>query len=143
MLLYLIRHGNALSNDIDSQRALSLQGQGEVKDLANLLLDKNIEPQNIGHSGILRAEQTAKIIQEILNPRIPIAQVEGLRPESDPTNWADLLHTQNQDLMLVGHMPFMGLMVEELTGRTTSFHTASCACIERDNEGMWILQWQS
>ncbi len=137
--LTLVRHGHAPSIDGHSPRSLSPQGIEEVSSLAIYLKREKLIPKKIIHSGILRAEQTATLLRDNLNPDLSLEQAENLKPESPLFHWSNLLLSLTEDLMLVGHMPYMGLMVEELSGEPIPFPTGHAVILERSTEGSWSI----
>jgi phosphohistidine phosphatase len=103
------------------------------------------EVQQIRHSGLLRARQTAEIFGQHLKPAGGVIAVEGLTYEDPVEPVAESLVLEPESLMLVGHNPFMeqltGLLLTGNASRTpVSFGTSSTVCLERI-EGVWVLKW--
>jgi len=68
----------------------------------------------------------------------------GLLPEDDVRAAAEWLAQEHRDLLLVGHLPFMGLLAGLLARGSIalpviSFTTGTIADLERDGEGAWTL----
>lgn len=146
MKLYLIRHGEAVSRSPDSERPLSERGRADVERLAAVLTLRGVTAAHVFHSGLARAEQTAVLVAEAviddgrceaqagLSPNDP---VEAVAMESE--RWSD-------DMILVGHLPFMDRLAARLmVGREdvtlVAFHTSSCLCLERQDDGGWSVVW--
>ncbi len=145
MLVYLVRHGEAVSEREDPSRPLSKQGEAEIAELAALLAHRfKLMPGFIFHSPKLRAAQTASIIGQAL-PRVPAPEeVEGLRPMDDPAAWAERLEVMDMDVMLVGHLPHMSRLTSLLllwdSGREVlDFAPGTVACLEK--VGGWRVKW--
>jgi len=106
--LYLVRHATPVSEDVDPQRPLSDAGFLEARKAAEAL--RHIRPVRIYHSGKLRALQTAEVFSEVTGASIEKA--DGLKPNDDPAIWARRLSLASvQEIMLVGHLPFMARLV--------------------------------
>jgi len=69
MKLFLIRHGNATNKAFSIGKPLSDMGIAEVQVLAKNIKKTDFLVEQIFHSGKLRAEQTAEIIQNYLKVR--------------------------------------------------------------------------
>jgi phosphohistidine phosphatase len=114
MRVYLVRHGEAKSEDVDPERHLTDAGAETVRRIASLAVENlDVRPARIVHSGKTRARQTAEIWAGLLGTEA--AEADGLSPNDDPAVWAERLHTETGDVMLVGHLPHLerlaGLLV--------------------------------
>jgi phosphohistidine phosphatase len=146
MRIYLVQHGASVSGDIDPLRPLSDEGRADVARLAAFLRRAGIRVARILHSGKLRAGQTAEILAEGMPAAESVEQVDGLSPNDAVEPFASRYFSEDRDLMLVGHLPFMGRMAAYLTSgdpdRTiVAFVPGSIACVERDAAGDWTLCW--
>ncbi len=146
MLLYLVRHGKAKSEAEDPSRPLSEKGSQEISRTASYLARLNISVNQIFHSGKLRAKQTAEVLSGNLKPINGTLETEGLAPSDDPAIWAERLDEIADPIMLVGHLPHLEkLTTLLLTGNTNrdivSIKTGGVICLEKDNAGVWSLQW--
>ena len=145
MTLYLVRHGEALpdrgSGGGDSRRPLSPGGVRQVEDVARRAFEAGAKPSRILHSGKLRAEQTADILAATLTPR-EVRAIAGLQPEDDPASAVELAQMSDEDVMLVGHLPHLGIVAGRLlgAGELVSFSTSTMACLERG--ARWVLRWK-
>lgn len=142
--IYIARHGDAsLSKTKDSLRPLSARGVEEVEKIALWASRQGIQVEQIHHSGIQRAQESAEIFAKFLHPKSGVLSVSGLKPaDSARAMAADLTH-ETKTLLLVGHLPFMGLLAEELIKdnkklRTVGFPTGGLAGFEYDGE-KWTL----
>lgn len=143
--LLLVRHGEAVPPFGDKERPLSPRGQVEVNALAQFLARTDIRVNRLYHSGILRAQQTA----EILAPVVAIGAVEaipGMKPDDSPIEFARKIPTWAEDIMLVGHLPFMEILTAYLITRrdretVAVFETSSMVCLRYVGDERWQLQW--
>ncbi|PKK90680.1 MAG: phosphohistidine phosphatase SixA [Candidatus Wallbacteria bacterium HGW-Wallbacteria-1] len=160
MLVYLVRHGEALNEEVDPVRPLSDNGVQQV-DLTSQLLSalimntdtKDNHKVEILHSPKKRAEQTALAICKVLRRKkrtiVSTALVHGLLPADDPIFWADKLEEKailnNETTILVGHLPHLCRLAGILTtGEARSFLNitpASAVALERHDTGFWSIRW--
>lgn len=145
MILYLVRHGEAKSLAEGVEPSLTERGTEAVVWISDWALKNEVRPVQIRHSGKLRAEQTAQILAERLRPSGGVVTVSGLSPNDDVKPLVKIVTQEEQALMLVGHLPFMGrlvsqLLVDDPEKELVRFQTASMACLLRD-EDLWTLRW--
>lgn len=147
MALYLVQHGKSLSEEQDPERGLSQEGYTDVNRIAEVARSYGVQPAAIKHSGKKRARQTAEMFAEALlgdaNKTEPIA---GIGPLDDVVAVANTLKT-GDNLMLVGHLPFM----ERLTGFLVTgsaerlvfkFQNGGIVCLDKDPDARWwFLKW--
>jgi phosphohistidine phosphatase len=143
MNVYLVRHGMALDNPIDRDRTLSKVGFSQVDSLVNFAKEKRVTFDEIYHSGLVRAAQTCKIIQETLAPDLAIQKTDHLEPNSDPSIWGGRIMEKDNSIMLVGHLPFMSKLANHLlgSGKYVEFQTANMASLIKNEKGDWVLEW--
>jgi len=148
MRLYLVRHGEAVVSDNGGDVALSEWGKFEVEKSGTKIADRIDNLDIIFHSNKLRAHQTAKIIQTKLkfDATVPMNEMEGLKPNDSAEEIAEWAGQVQNDIMLVGHLPFMNklagiLLKESEKNYSLSFGTASVASFERGKSGDWMLLW--
>ena len=146
MALFLVRHGRSLSKDIDPDQGLSEEGILEVEQIANDVKHHGVRVSRIEHSGKKRAQQTAEIFAAALNPRDGVQERSGLKPLDDVTTIADRISSKD-NLMLVGHLPFMSKLTSYLiTGSTDtpvfSFQNSGTLCMDQDMDAhTWFIKW--
>ena len=148
MKLYLVRHGEAVVSDNGGNVALSEWGKFEVEKSGTEIADRIDNLDKIFHSNKLRAHQTAKIIQTKLkfDATVPMNEMEGLKPNDSAEEIAEWAGQVQNDIMLVGHLPFMNklagiLLKESDKNYSLSFGTASVASFQRVKSGDWMLLW--
>ncbi len=146
MKVYLVRHAKPVDASVDPARPLSEEGMLEIEKVADHLARLgDVAPEVIVHSGRERARQTAEVLASRLDPPGGVREEKGLRPHDDIDGW-NIYVASSPGAMLVGHMPFMGLLSCELTrgevcGWNTEFRTAEVSCYEYQDGGDWKLLW--
>ena len=146
MRLYLVQHGEAVDETEDAARPLTEGGRADVQRVAEFAAGAGARPTHVFHSGKLRAEQTAEIIAEALKRAESAAVAEGLKPVDEVRPWAAQVSEHVEDLMLVGHLPFMSRLTSLLLCGDTDmdvvrFRYGAIVCLERDDAGSWRLLW--
>lgn len=121
LCLYLIRHGIAVERSEftgpDHERPLTPQGHQKTVRVAQRLQSLNLHFDHLLTSPLLRAQQTASILQaEKLTSGIEVS--ETLAPQGDFGKWLDWLTAWQQlghkSLALVGHEPDLSQWAEVL-----------------------------
>jgi phosphohistidine phosphatase len=146
MALYLIQHGKSLSKDQDPDQGLSAEGIAETERIARLAKDVGVAVSQIRHSVKTRARQTAEIFAAALNPKHGIQEVSGIKPLDDVAAYAANIDPA-EDIMLVGHLPFMERMTAFLiTGSIDKpvfkFQNSGIVCLDKDPEAKaWVIRW--
>jgi len=145
MKVYLVRHGEAVSSQFDPKRPLSQQGLADVQKIASFIKSLKISVEHIWHSGKLRAAQTAEILGSVMLMKDCSAR-DGLGPNDDITTITEELEAYDTDLMIVGHLPFLGYLVSLLladrqTANIVTFDAGSIACLNCSDPGRWQIEW--
>jgi phosphohistidine phosphatase len=112
--LFLVRHGDAVEKEQDPDRPLNEQGRQAVERIASWATAAGVRPDEILHSGKLRAAQTAEILAAQLQPARGTARRDGLNPNDDVATIAEWVADADATVMLVGHLPFLGRLVAQL-----------------------------
>lgn len=146
MRLYLMQHGEALDKELDPERPLSDKGKQDVAAVAALFKAQATALRHVRHSGKLRAEQTAQLMADTIRPGIDIDAQEGLSPNDDVEAFAHLVHSWQEDTLVVGHLPFMAklaahLLTGEVTAEMFGFQPGTLLCLERAQSDRWQLNW--
>ena len=147
MKVYLMQHGEARAEAEDPQRPLTGRGEDEVRRVSKVAKRLNLRPSKILHSGKLRAEQTAEILVEGLGiSPSPLQSAQGLNPNDDVRPWAERIGSQNEDLMLVGHLPFLAKLASYLLGgredgNLVRFQNGAIVSLERNEDRGWAVRW--
>ena len=146
MALYLIQHGKSLPKDKDPDQGLSAEGIEETERMAKLAGDDGCAVSQIRQSLKTRASQTAEIFGGALNPKQGIQEVSGIKPLDDVAAYAANIDPA-EDVMLVGHLPFMERMTAFLiTGSIDKpvfkFQNSGIVCLDKDPEAQaLVIQW--
>ncbi len=145
MKLYLVRHGEAVGEEIDQRRPLSPKGREDVSKIAQFLKRLGIKIDAIWHSGKLRAQETAEIIAQYLPPKEGILEREGLSPLDPVAEIKNLLRREEKDILIVGHLPFLNHLISSLLfGKENpeffQFPSAGVVGLERRDE-TYSLVW--
>ena len=141
MRLYLVRHGDAEPTHPDVARKVSPAGRAQVHRLADLAAAEGLHVDEIRHSGLARARETAEILAAKLQPPLGVVEMAGLRPDDDVDDVAIELGVTDGSLLIVSHMPFVARLAGRLMfGRRSPlaapFATAELRGLERD-DGTW------
>ncbi len=112
--IFLVRHGEAVSKQEDSQRPLAESGRRHVQMLAAWAANASLSADEIVHSGKLRAAQTAEIIAKQLQPAKGTSSRSDIGPNDDVRPVADDLAEGGDRVMVVGHLPFLSRLVSQL-----------------------------
>ncbi|HSF58302.1 MAG TPA: phosphohistidine phosphatase SixA [Candidatus Binatia bacterium] len=145
MNIYLVRHGEAVSEKQDPQRPLSPSGRQEVERVARMAAAKNVQVSVIFHSGILRARQTAEILAQSLRCTSGVQPLSGLRPQDDPAIAKAEIEVAESPIILVGHLPHLNRLVALLIGADVDspvmeFPPATMVCCSNDTSN-WKISW--
>lgn len=109
MQLIIMRHGEAGWHTLDQERSLTDAGRRMVGTVGHRISESTWRPARIWSSPYIRARQTAGILSEILN--CPVEEKAFITPDDDPGACLDeLLASQVSPLLLVSHMPFVGVL---------------------------------
>jgi phosphohistidine phosphatase len=146
MDVYFFRHGDAEPGagvGSDEARPLTERGRQETRAVAEALLRAGVQPDAIFTSPLVRARQTADILQEVFGVA---AQVEErLRCGCTLEQVQELVGEQSHErIMLVGHEPDFGRMVGQLIGGGRVEMKKSGVArveVERVEAGTGVLVW--
>jgi len=149
MQIYLVQHGESKPEEIDPQRRLTENGARAVQKVANFLRTSSgsLEVDTIWHSGKPRAQQTAELLRPATRAgEEAVMKHDGLAPKDPADPIQRELGQGNSDVMIVGHLPFLGrLSALLLTGNAdndvVAFQFGCVVCLNRDDAGKWKLEW--
>jgi len=144
--VYLVRHGQAEDRESDPERHLTSAGRNDAKALATYLRTLRVKVGQVWHSGKTRAAETAEILVGEIRVTGEVEARRGLNPNDSAAEVAEELARLDEDVMIVGHMPFLGELLGVLVTGVESagivnFKTAGACCLERDDGGTWRLAW--
>ena len=139
MVIYLMRHGHAQSGTSDTERPLSKQGRQEAAAVAQYLRQKGVPVEVFYQSTRKRAQETAQIVKDILNPAARIETKFGLGPDDPLDDILQDITLWKERTMIVSHMPFLPRLISHfLTGRedgqAISMATGSVIVLEQSQQ---------
>ncbi len=160
MRLYLVQHGEAVSREENPERPLSDKGRADVERLAVLLARTRPAITRIIHSGKARAFETARIFARTTAPGVEVEEAAaGLAPNDSTdlffqavASWCDDVATGAEavgNVMLVGHLPFMGKLASRLVAgmedaAVAVFQPGGILCLEWGGAGLgWSVAWMA
>ncbi len=114
MALYLVQHGKSLPKAEDPEKGLSAEGKMETERIVEVASGYQVRVSRILHSGKKRARETAAILSTRLSPPDGIEPCDGMNPMDDVRDFVNRLSMDqgmDQDIMLVGHLPFLERMI--------------------------------
>ncbi len=154
MEVIFFRHGIAVDRDRwkgnDDDRPLTKAGAGSTKLTAQGLRILQVQPDVILSSPLMRAQQTAEIVQEALGAKSKIELVDDLRPNAPPERLFIRLRNFSDDsvVICVGHEPHFSTTISAaISGKTAASiamkKAAACAVLfaEQPQAGAGKLIW--
>jgi len=146
MKLYLVQHGEATTVEDDPERPLTDKGRADIEKMAAFLSAAGVHADRVFHSGILRAQQTADILGKAVCPENePTEAPMSIAPKDQPGGLADEANHWGDDVMVVGHLPFMARAASLLAAgspgvKAVAFKPGTVLCLERPEEA-WAVCW--
>lgn len=147
MNIYIMRHGEAgFQAHCDAERALTTHGKKQTRYIATELKSQLAHIDYGLVSPYLRAQQTLKIVQDV----IPIEFVETtpeLTSDGSVDVIADYLNTLHDkkinSVLLISHLPLVGYLISNLCPSVPPplFSTAAIALVTLSPEGVGTYQW--
>ncbi|WP_111413778.1 phosphohistidine phosphatase SixA [Billgrantia lactosivorans] len=132
--LCIMRHGEAGPGRRDSERELTARGHAEAERMAGWLARQSLAGARLLASPYARARQTAEHVGLALGVEPEVLPI--VTPDDPPMAVCDWLidHAPAAPVVLVSHMPLVGLLTELLTEgraeRGLAFPTAGVAELE-------------
>lgn len=147
MHIYLIRHAHAEDGTPDAARPLSGKGRRQIRKVGRFLKEAGgLEAEEIWHSPLARARETAQGLHKSLRLKAKLALKSGLRPDDDPQAIAQRLRQVEYPVAVVGHDPNLSALASLLVaGRSLPlrFTLKKCAVLRLDRSGNgWVVRWQ-
>lgn len=150
MKLCLLRHGDAVCGNPDAERPLSDTGVEEAQLAGTFLAATKEIPDLICHSTLLRSRQTAVLAARRLGGEDRLLECTGLCPGDSPQEFASRLHLlRAKDILVVGHLPFLGELASYLLSGSTDticmrFTTGTLLALEcKTSVGAWALRFHA
>ena len=140
--LYIMRHGIATERGHgtagDFKRKLTPDGRAKVEKIAMGLTRLGVEFDCILTSPLVRALETAQIVLDTYQGKMPMEVHDGLRPGESADALLNFLSQQQQKarrILLVGHEPDLSSFAARLLGAGESnlvLKKGGCCLIELD-----------
>ena len=144
MRLFLVQHAKSASKEADPERPLTEEGRRDIEKVAAFIKPLKLTVSYLWHSGKTRAQQTAEILAEAVNAGKEMTIHYGLAPNDDVRTIKEEIETVRQDIMIVGHLPFLDKLASLLlTGSESAgivaFKQGGILCLS--NENNWQIEW--
>ena len=144
MNLYLVQHAEAVSKEENPDRPLTEKGKKDAQKSVRFLKNNNTKIDIIWHSSKTRAIETANIFKEGLELSCNIQKREDLSPNDPVDKFIGELKSSNEDIMIVGHLPFLqklasSLLIGSAQQSIISFKQAGVVCLSRQEEDSWQI----
>jgi phosphohistidine phosphatase len=122
MKLYILRHGEAADHgdpryENDADRPLTARGIRRTKQLAHTLRQLEIAFDVIFSSPLVRALETAEIVERGLRLHNRLEQTDHLAPTGDFDKLiaqVNEIRPRPEDVLLVGHEPYLSALISRL-----------------------------
>ena len=146
MKLYLVQHAKAESKDVNPERPLTEEGRRDISEVAAFIKTLSLSVDYLWHSGKTRARQTAEILAKVITVENEMVVQDGLAPNDDVQAIKEIIVLARQDLMIVGHLPFMAKLASLLlTGSESSdivaFRQGGIVCLNSEDDNQWHIDW--
>lgn len=131
--LCLLRHGRALGQGPDA--ALLHEGEQYVARLGRRLAGEGFAPARAFCSPYARARETARIMLAEVAPGMTATPMNELTPDWDPEDALFTLASHGLPagrVLVVGHLPLLGMLVQKLAEETVSFSPGTLVELEVD-----------
>jgi phosphohistidine phosphatase len=146
-MIFLMRHADAVSDEVDAARPLSTRGREQVAKVCSLLGPvPEFKPVEIWHSPLVRSRETATLLAAGLGLNVPLLLKPGLEPDDDPSRIAAQLANETRKIAIVGHEPHLGVLASIMVhgpqrpGVFYPFSKASMIALTRSGE-VWKARW--
>ena len=126
MKIIFVRHAAAIDREadiVDDKRYLTPKGRIFFRETARTIIKRQVKPDLILTSPLLRAVQTADILAESLAYNGPLAAADELAPGFDLSGLKKILgeYPQVTELVIVGHEPDLSGIVCDLLALADGF----------------------
>ena len=146
MRVYLVQHGEAMLKEQDPQRPLTQKGISDARRMAAFLKPLGLRVQALWHSKKLRAAETAELLAKGFDVAGGLVPREDMGPDDDVRSLLESLAPAGDDLVLVGHMPFLArlagaLLAGAAEAQPVAFQKGGVVCLARSADGPWQVLW--
>jgi len=145
MTIYLIRHAEAVPAAVDPERPLSSAGRAQAQSTAAQLKKGRASTARFIHSGKTRAQETARIVQQMTNEQGELVQMNQLNPDDSTDAMFTYLNDCIEDVMIFSHLPFLPKLTSRLvTGDEDRSHIAfvpaAAVILQKEEDGWRIVE---
>ena len=145
-VLILVHHGDAVPEDVDTQRPLSPRGLASAERLAAAVSARGVTPDCVWHSGKLRTRQTAEAFWRLCNPQATFAAVRGLQPTDPAETLRTAIAGETRVIVAVGHFPHLpralSLLTTGIDSSLVPFPTHGLVALEAIDVMRWRDVWR-
>lgn len=146
MRVYLVQHGEAQPNEVDPDRHLTEKGKRDAERMAAFLKPLKLCVRAVWHSGKPRAVETAEILAKAVKAKRGLKERKDISPNDPVKPLAEKIRKSDEDLMLVGHMPFLAklasaLIIDREDEAIVAFQYAGVVCLERSDDDPFAVRW--
>lgn len=126
----MLRHGEAGARleapEKDADRRLTQAGRREIAEIADFLATQKIDLKAIGTSPLKRTVETAEIVARKLRNLNVLQEWDELKPTGEPGSLFERLSKfgSRQQILIVGHEPYLSGMIGEVVGGKGSVNLA-------------------
>ena len=135
--LALLRHG--LANGQGPEAGLLPEGRAYLQRLARRLESEGWRPEAIVTSPYRRARESAQVLSESLGVGTETHVLQDLVPDADPDEALAAIRLAvpvATPVLIVTHLPLVGLLMQELTGDDESFSPGTFVEVAREGDGV-------
>ena len=115
----------------DRDRRLTAQGRQDIRAQADNLYKQHPGPLRIFHSPYMRAGETAELVNERYGAKLTV--MPELAPHGSPSVVVDHLTGEEEDWLLVTHLPLVADVAALLVNKRLPFFPGTLAEIIRDD----------
>lgn len=116
MRIYLMQHGEAISEEQDSQRPLSAAGRAQVETSASAIVRLGLRFDAMMVSSKTRSRQTAEVVAKTTGYTGELTETDAIDPSADPEDGVAALArlSGRESIFVAGHMPSLARIASSL-----------------------------
>lgn len=146
MKIYLVQHGECELIGSHSEQTLNETGKRDIQHLANFLSKKKLQVSHLYHSEKVRARETAEILLSGITSLNGIELLPGINPMDSVIPIVKQINGWNEDVLIVGHLPFMTkcvakLITDDENNSVVIFERGTIVCLEKIGDIDWAINW--
>lgn len=148
MLLYLVQHAKAKAIEEDPEEGITEEGRGAAIALGKVLKRLDVWPEHLLVSPKKRSKETADcVMKELGLPHVAVKETEAAKakaPLAETIRYIQTLQPCNS-VMIVGHLPSLHLIAQQLSGADIVFQNGGCLLIDlpsfdtKEGKIVWLL----